>query len=455
MSELSKTIYFLGIGGIGMSALAIYFHRLGLEVHGYDKTRTPLTISLEDMGMHIHYTDSPDLIPLHTDRVIYTPAVPSDLKELTFIIRSGFPMMKRSEALGYICRGKQSLAVAGTHGKTSVSTICAHLLYSSSTGCSAFLGGISKNYTTNFLEGAPQAPLVVEADEFDRSFLQLSPSHAVITSMDADHLDIYGTHQALQLAFVQFAARIEQGGVLIVKKGLEHFFSGIPSLKVLTYSLDGPSDYYLRALEFVNMESRFELVHPEGVISGLCMPQAGLMYVENAVAASALALWGGLQPHELAAGLQSFKGVRRRFDVRVLHDELVYIDDYAHHPSEIDFCIRSARQAFPGKELCGVFQPHLYSRTRDFAEGFAKSLAALDRVYLLDIYPAREKPIEGVSSENLLKMILNPNKKLVRKEDLVNEIVSHIPEVLLSMGAGDIDQCVEPLENALKDYLKR
>jgi UDP-N-acetylmuramate--alanine ligase len=412
-------------------------------------------MELEGMGMHIHYTDSPELIPPHTDRVIYTPAVPSDLQELLYIISSGIPMMKRSEVLGHICHGKHTLAVAGTHGKTSVSTICAHLLYSSASGCSAFLGGISKNYNTNFLAGAPEAPMVVEADEFDRSFLQLSPSHAVITSMDADHLDIYGTHQAMQQTFVQFAGRIEEGGVLIVKKGLEHFFTGLTSLRVLTYSLEGPSDYYLRALEYENMEYRFDFVHPEGVISGLCMPQPGLMYVENAVAATALALLGGLQPNELAAGLKSFKGVKRRFDLRVQHAELVYIDDYAHHPGEIDFCIRSARQLFPGKELTGIFQPHLYSRTRDFALGFAKSLAALDRIYLLDIYPAREHPIEGVSSESLLNIISHPRKKLVRKEDLVGEMMCHIPEVLLSMGAGDIDQCVEPLEKALNAYLKR
>lgn len=447
MFENVRTIYFLGIGGIGMSALAKYFVLLGKQVHGYDRQVSILTKELEAAGVYVHYEDSPDLIPPETDLVVYTPAIPISLKELQKVEDLGIVKLKRSEVLGIIAKNATTLAIAGTHGKTSVSTICAHILHGSSSGCSAFLGGIAKNYDSNFLAGSESSPLVVEADEYDRSFHRLYPDNAVITSMDADHLDIYGTHEALRQAFRIFAGQIKNGGTLIIKDGLQTWFNDVSGITKYTYSLFDEADFCVRNLRASEQSYLYDLKTPEGIIENLCMNQVGLMYLENGVAASALALSYGITVDELRAGLMSFAGVKRRFDVRINKSNFVYIDDYAHHPGEIDYCISSVKSLYPGKRICGVFQPHLFSRTRDFADDFARSLEKLDTVVLLDIYPAREIPISGVSSSWLLQKISIADKLLVSKENLIEELAKLKPEILLTMGAGDIDLFVETIEN--------
>lgn len=455
MIDNVKHIYFLGIGGIGMSALARYFLSRGVNVSGYDRTKTPLTRELEQAGMAVHYTDSPEKIPADIALAVYTPAIPQHLAELNYIREKGIPLLSRAELLGEITQGQITLAVAGTHGKTSVSTTCAHIFYGSSAGCSAFLGGISKNYGTNFLSGHPGSPVVVEADEYARSFLHLKPRYALITSLDADHLDIYGSHSNLLDSFHAFAEGIQKGGALIVKKGLESHFQLLGHIDIYTYSLTEPADFYFDKLEFSRGSYHFDFCTPVSRFSGLKLSQPGRMYAENAVAAAALAWCYGLDEEEIAAGLASFKGVNRRFDLRLNTGGVVYIDDYAHHPREIDYCIQSARELFPGRKLTGIFQPHLFSRTRDFASGFAESLSALDEIILLDIYPAREEPLPGIDSALLLNLINNPNKCLLQPEELNSHVVASDPQVVITMGAGDIDRCVEPLTNALSDYIKR
>lgn len=456
MEKKHKNYYFIGIGGIGMSAIARYFNNAGYSVSGYDKTPSALTERLEKEGIAIHYEEDVSSIPTDKENtlVVYTPAIPDDMSELRYVREQGYAVCKRSRALGEIARGQKCLAVAGTHGKTTTSTLLAHLLTHSGEGCNAFLGGISRNYDSNLLL-SPNPVLVAEADEYDRSFLQLYPDIAVITSADADHLDIYLDHKHLQEAFAQFASQIREDGFLILKKGVNISLEGVKA-KILTYSYDTPADFY--ASDIIPLESGyydFTLNTPKGKIEKCTLGIPGWINVENAVAASAVALLHGIAPDKLRAGLASFKGVSRRFDIRLNTPQCAYVDDYAHHPNELRHAISSMRGIFKGKRLCGIFQPHLYSRTRDFAEEFADALGGLDELILLHIYPARELPIEGVSSKIIFDKVNLDNKILISKEELMDTIRKRDFECLITFGAGDIDRFVLPIEEELKARIKK
>lgn len=443
-------VYFLGIGGIGMSALARYFKKSGKVVSGYDKTPSPLTDQLINEGIEVHFADNPKLLPANVDLVILTPAIPKNHKELLFFLEANIPILKRSEVLGLISRNKQTIAVAGTHGKTSVSTLTAHLFHDNSKQCSAFLGGISKNYKTNFLWSETSDLIVVEADEFDRSFLTLFPQLAVITSMDADHLDIYREKRNLELSFQQFVDQILPGGALVLKKELVNNVKVKDNIRLFTYSIQEKADFCIEKMNFKNGLYYFTLITPFGVIKEIKLGIPGLFNVENAVAAAALALLSGLSINELIKGMASFAGIQRRFDIRINRPDLVYIDDYAHHPVELKACISAVREMFPGKKITGIFQPHLYSRTRDFADEFARSLELLDEIILLEIYPAREKPIPGITSAWLLEKICGKQKQICSKVELLNSLNNHSFDILLTLGAGDIDQLVATIENTLE-----
>lgn len=456
-----KLVYFLGVGGIGMSAIARYFHLRGVKVMGYDKTQTSLTLELSKEGIEIHYTDlgselaSMHLIPEST-LVIYTPALPKDHQELLWFQQNRFTLLKRSQVLGWITDAYRTIGVAGTHGKTTTSTLIAHLLKQSTTGCAAFLGGISTNYQTNLLTGdTDQSPakqyMVVEADEFDRSFLTLHPSIGIITSTDADHLDIYGEHSALLDSFAAYASQVKD--LLIIKEELE--LSKIlrsvknASHRILTYSLHEKADAYAENIRISSDQYFFDLHFEEKIIANLYLGIPGLHNVENAVAASVAALEAGISEEELRKGLATFKGVKRRFEYIIQQQNRIFIDDYAHHPEELKAILSSVKQMYPERKITAIFQPHLYSRTRDFAEGFSKSLSLVDDIVLLEIYPAREFPIPGVTSAMLLSHISAPEKALCSKEDVLAVVAQKNPEVLITVGAGDIDQLVEPLRQLL------
>lgn len=442
-------IYFLGIGGIGMSALARYFIAKGYQVHGYDRTQTSLTASLEKEGMIIHYDEDISLIPAETGLVIYTPAIPAGNAELIHLLKSGVRMMKRAEVLGMLSSEYKTIACAGTHGKTTTSSMVAYLLQQSHIGCQAFLGGIARNFNSNLLLSETSPFLVAEADEYDRSFLHLHPTIAIITSIDSDHLDIYGNHLAITEAFSSFTSNITPDGSLIIKKGLELPLNIPSGCSVYTYSVNEEADFYATDLQIINGLYHFDLNYPSGKIYDLTLGIPGLYNVENAIAAMASALIAGATPEELSQGLSTFRGVKRRFDIRIKENHLVYIDDYAHHPEELKACISSARAMFPERKLTGIFQPHLFTRTRDFAGGFAESLSLLDKVLLLPIYPARELPIPGIDSQLILSLMNHNDKHLVQKADFPEYFSNELPEVLLTMGAGDIDTLVEPIENFL------
>jgi UDP-N-acetylmuramate--alanine ligase len=453
-AEGLKNIYFIGIGGIGMSALARYFKQLGKNVSGYDRTETELTDKLVSEGIAIHYTDNIDLVDNavldnpHQTAVVYTPAVPQNHKELNYLRDKGFTLYKRAEILGLITRETFTIAVGGTHGKTTTSCLVAHLLRHAGLGCGAFLGGISTNFNSNFVlpdANAAQDITVTEADEFDRSFLQLSPNIAVITSMDADHLDIYGQHSSLLESFHLFAHKIKPNGTLFVRYG-QPFDTELKNITVNTYGLGDGAQYYAANISINNGSYYFDLITPQQAYTNLKLGMPGIHNVENAVAASAIALQMGVSEELLRSGLAGFLGVKRRFEYIINRTNFVYIDDYAHHPTELEAAIKSARQLYPGKKLLGIFQPHLYSRTRDFVDGFAHSLSLLDEVILLDIYPARELPIEGVSSEIIFNKITIDNKTLCTKAQLLSVIKDKQTDVLLTLGAGDIDQLVQPLK---------
>lgn len=440
-----KKIYFIGIGGIGMSAIARYYNKRGYEVSGYDKTPSSLTYALENEGIKVHYEDNIDYIPKDTDNtlVVYTPAIPHDMGELVYVQEHGYRVIKRSRMLGEIAQGQRCLAVAGTHGKTTTSTLTSHIFTASGEGCSAFLGGISKNYDSNLLIGSNDV-IVAEADEFDRSFLQLFPEIAVITSMDADHLDIYGDESHIHEAFKAFASQVS--GTIIVKYGLD-ITPDDTSAKILTYSYDNPSaDFHAELLG----NGHFNLHYPGGVIDDCVVGIPGWVNIENAVAASAIGLTYGLDPQKIKAALASFSGVKRRFDLQVKLPGCVYIDDYAHHPNEISAALSSIRRAYPDKKLTAVFQPHLYTRTRDFAAEFAEALSHTDKLILLDIYPAREEPIPGVSSEMIFKDVTAPEKVLLRRAELMDYLAGEEIELLVTLGAGDIDRFVEPIAEMLR-----
>ena len=448
-----KNVYFIGIGGIGMSAIARYYKFKGLDVSGYDRTPSELTHKLEDEGIRVHYEDRPDLVPSDKEEtlVVYTPAIPQDLGELRKVMDEGYTVLKRSRTLGEITRGQRCLAVAGTHGKTTTSTLTAHILTQTGAGCSAFLGGISRNYGTNLLMSRNET-VVVEADEFDRSFLQLFPEIAVITSVEADHLDIYGDYAHVVEAFRAFASQVS--GTLIVKKGApvsqEH-----TRAKVLTYHYkDTSADFYAAdAHPDALGHFHYNLHYPGGVIEDICVGALGWVNAENSIAAAAIALTYGVDPEGVKAAIGTFEGVKRRLEVHVNTPALSYIDDYAHHPSELTSAITSMRDIFPGRKLTAIFQPHLYTRTRDFAPEFAKALSAVDKLILLDIYPAREEPIPGVTSEMVFRDVTAPEKVLLKKEELMDYLADEPLDVLATFGAGNIDRFIEPITELLKSRL--
>ena len=447
-------IYFIGIGGIGMSALARYFKTLGKEVAGYDRTATTLTSQLIAEGMDIHFEDNVQLIPpafknkSNSDKilVIYTPAIPKSHSELNYFNDNAFSVVKRSKVLGLIASANYTVAVAGTHGKTTTSSMIAHILHSSGVNIAAFLGGIAKNFNSNFVLPQKNNKIVnvVEADEFDRSFLTLFPNIAVISSMSADHLDIYGTHDELVRSYNTFAGQVKEH--LILKNGLK-----VSNVKadITTYSLQSDADVHAKDITISNRSYKFNVMVGNHLIKDLVLGLPGRHNIENAVAAIAVAFKLNIPEEKIREALATYSGVNRRFDYQIKTESLVFIDDYAHHPEELSAAISSVKELYSDKKITGVFQPHLFTRTRDFADEFAQSLSLLDEVILLDIYPARELPIEGVTSEIIFKKINCANKIMLSKEKLVEYVENHIPEVLLTLGAGDIDTCVLPLRNML------
>jgi len=451
-----KRVYFVGIGGIGMSALARYFVQRGKIVAGYDKTSSGITVDLEKLGVAVHYTDDINIIPVEFRStegtlVIYTPAIPSEHTELNFFLNNGFSIIKRAQALGFIASAMSVLAVAGTHGKTSTTTMLSHLLGSSSVGCDAFLGGISKNFASNLVTADKgKNLLVVEADEYDRSFLSLFPHLAIITSVDADHLDIYGTHEHVLEAFSLFAGQIKPGGVLVMKYGLNFSPKLANGVKVFTYGFTNTADVYPSNISITDGFYNFTLNTPSGKIDNLRLGVPGRYNLENALAACSAAISMGITNDELRSGLLSFTGVVRRFDVQFKSQNSIYIDDYAHHPQEINAMVESVRDVFPGRKVVGIFQPHLFSRTRDFADDFAISLDKLDTAIMLDIYPARELPIEGVTSTSILNRMKNPNRLLLSKNGVLEWVLKNDIDILLTMGAGDIDRLVPQIVEVLK-----
>ncbi|WP_350285139.1 UDP-N-acetylmuramate--L-alanine ligase [uncultured Croceitalea sp.] len=439
------SVYFIGIGGIGMSALARYFKFIGKQVMGYDKTGTPLINELRQLGISVHFEDSVALIPIDFKQrentlVVYTPAVPETHAELRYFLDNSFEVKKRSEVLGIITNETFCFAVAGTHGKTTTSSILAHLLKATNTPLIAFLGGISEDFNSNFvLEGTEYS--VVEADEYDRSFLRLSPNIACITSMDADHLDIYGSDKEIKKSFHEFAGKIKAGGKLLVRKGLP--------IQGITYGIEDASDYTIDNLKVKNGAYIFDITTPKETIQNVCFNKPGKHNLLNGLAAFAMAAEVFSETHRLAEALSTFKGVQRRFSYQIKENDFVFIDDYAHHPTEIEAVYQAVSEMHPNKKTTVVFQPHLFSRTKDFIAGFASSLAKFDKILLLEIYPAREKPIPGVNAKWLLDKIKNPNKKIIEKEAIVNELNSCRPEVLITMGAGDIGLEVPKLKKQL------
>lgn len=458
MIDLGKTegIYFVGIGGIGMSALARYFAQGGYSVAGYDRTESRITVSLADVGCSVIYEDDTALLPeLFGDArnrnrvvVVYTPAIPAENKIISFFRSNKYTIYKRSEILGEISKHTDTLAVSGTHGKTTVSTMIAHLLKQSHVDCSAFLGGISKNYDSNLILGESRFT-VMEADEFDRSFHRLEPLMAVVTALDADHLEIYGDRENMITAYNEFLAKTRKGGIIIVNGSVRESIVVPEGVKCFTYSMSLDADYQAYEITRNNDTWHFSMKTPFGIISNIHFPFPGRINIENLTAAIAIALNCGVEQDEIRKAVILFQGVRRRFDIRINKPGLIYIDDYAHHPEEIRACIRSVREYFSGRKITGIFQPHLFTRTRDHAEGFAAILDELDEPILLPIYPAREKPIEGVTSSMIFEKMKSPARRMLRKEDIPAKLDSSAIDVLLTIGAGDIDMLVKPIEEKL------
>ncbi len=447
--------YFLGIGGIGMSALARYFNAQGFRVAGYDRAESLVTDGLEAEGIQVVTDERVAALPAafidpKATLVVYTPAIPADHPQLLFFRQRGFAVRKRAEVLGDITRRLKALCVAGTHGKTTTSTIAAHLLHQSQVGCNAFLGGISANYHSNLLLSRDSSLVVVEADEYDRSFLQLSPFMAVITSVDADHLDIYGTPAAYREGFERFASLIAPGGSLIVHTGIDLDLKLAKGVRLYTYSLHDGGDFHAENVRQAEGRIYFDFVAPTERVNDLYLNVPLMINVENSVAALALAWLNGVSKEELRTGISSYAGIYRRFNTVYRSDRVVYMDDYAHHPAELATSIRSIRGLYPGRRLTGVFQPHLYSRTRDFAPQFAEALSALDELILLPIYPARERPIPGVTSELILKDVKLPDKTLCSKENLLPLLSQKPLDVLVTFGAGDIDRLVPRIAEMLR-----
>ncbi|MCB9263074.1 MAG: UDP-N-acetylmuramate--L-alanine ligase [Flavobacteriales bacterium] len=447
-------VLFLGVGGIGMSALARYFKSLDIQVFGYDKTETTLTQQLQKEGIEVVFEDNLEWLSTILSSAnqsnflaIYTPAVPPDLKLKTALEQSGLPFMKRAKALGLITQNSLNLSVAGTHGKTTTSTLLAHILNEAGVPSVAFLGGISSNFNSNYHNTIiPAKPVIsiTEADEFDRSFLHLSPKYAVITSVDADHLDIYGSADEMLKSFQAFGERVNPDGLLLVHHSIKHHFE-----RATTYGINY-GHYSAQNVHINDGKFVFDLVYENEIFRLLTLGMAGIHNVENAVAASVLALKMGISENDLRKALANFKGVKRRFEFIVRNEKHIYIDDYAHHPTELKAAIGSAKKLFPNKKITGVFQPHLYSRTRDFQEGFAESLSMLDEVILMDIYPARELPIEGITSQIIFDKITAQDKKIWTPTQILDSVQNNPREVLLTLGAGDIDRLIEPIKTILK-----
>lgn len=442
-----KTIYFIGIGGIGMSALARYFKGRGVAVHGYDRTETALTKTLATEGMIIHYEDDVTYIPEGVDLVVYTPAVPRSHGELSYFFDNDFPVKKRAEVLGIISRSMKAIGIAGTHGKTTTSSITTHILTEGGIDCSAFLGGIAQNFESNFVEGQSDW-VVVEADEFDRSFLQLNPTIAAVMSMDADHLDIYGDHATMHDGFHQYVERTQAGGTIFKKADLPLSPKVADNVNIQTFGIE-QGDFQSKNIRVEDGYFVFDYQSPIENMEGLQFTLPGHHNVENATVAIAIAQTLGVTADNIRKALLNFKGIQRRFEFRVRTNERVFIDDYAHHPSELKAAIHAARTLYPNKKITGIFQPHLYSRTKDFVDGFAEAIDKLDEIILLDIYPARELPMKGVTSTIIFNKMVNPNKKMILKQDLLEKLKLNDTEVLLTLGAGDIDKLVEPIEDML------
>ncbi|NDW10868.1 UDP-N-acetylmuramate--L-alanine ligase [Dysgonomonas sp. 520] len=449
-----NSVYFLGIGGIGMSNLARYFLSKGKKVAGYDRIETPLTIALEKEGAEIHYQDKVDLIPDYckdntTTLVVYTPALPADSEELVYFNSNGFTVQKRAQVLGLITASSKALCCAGTHGKTTTSSMLAHILKTSHLDCNTFLGGILKNYDSNLMLSDKSEFTVVEADEYDRSFHWLHPYMALITSVDPDHLDIYGTEEEYLKSFEIFTGLIQSGGALVMRHNIRLSPKLKEGVRLYTYSIDR-GDFRAENVKVGDGEIRFDFVTPKETIENVQLGVPVRINIENAVGSMALAWLNGVTAEELRRGIATFQGAKRRFDFILKTDDVVFIDDYAHHPDELSASITSVKELYPDKTVIGVFQPHLYSRTRDFADQFARSLSLLDELILLDIYPAREKPIEGVTSKIIFDKV-TCKKTLCRKDELLDVLKDKKIEVLLTVGAGDIDQLLPGIKELLED----
>lgn len=454
-SKEIKSVYFVGAGGIGMSALVRYFLTQGYNVGGYDKTPSELTERLIEEGAKIHYEENVDAIEdcfkqKDCTLVVYTPAIPATHKELVYFREHGFEIQKRAQVLGFLTQSHKGLCVAGTHGKTSTSTMAAHLLHQSKVDCNAFLGGISKNYGTNYILSESDY-VVIEADEFDRSFHWLRPYMSVITATDPDHLDIYGTKEAYLESFRKYTTLIQPGGALIIHKGLEMKADVQEGVAVYEYSREN-GDFHAENIRIGGGEIVFDFVHPSGVVKDIQLGVPVSINIDNGIAAMALAILNGVDENEIREGMKSFAGVDRRFDFKVKTDKMVFLSDYAHHPNEIEQSVKSVRELYQDKKIAAVFQPHLYTRTRDFYKEFAAALSLLDCVYLCDIYPARELPIEGVSSQ-LIYDNLRPGieKHLIRKEDILDVARTRNFDVLMSLGAGDIEEYVPRIAAILSE----
>ena len=445
-----KRVYFVGIGGIGMSALARFFRSQGTVVNGYDRTETALTKQLVAEGMGVHYTDDINLLDKETELVVYTPAIPKDHAELNWYRDNGYAVYKRSDVLQWITEALFSITVAGTHGKTTISTMIAYLLRETGYGCNAFLGGISVNYNSNYWS-SDNATAVIEADEYDRSFLKLFPDIAVLTAMDADHLDIYGTAEEVEAAFIQYTKNIKPGGTLIAKHGL-HRAKDLSASNIITYSLQNDAaDVYGTNIVQKDGGYIFDVIGKGWIVNGVHLPIGGMHNVENSIAAIAVTQQLEIEAGLVKDALAGFKGIKRRFEYVVKNDKVVFIDDYAHHPEELAALIKSAKRLFAGRKCVVAFQPHLFSRTRDFADGFAESLSMADEVILLDIYPARELPIEGVTSQMIADRMGNPNHTILSKEGLIDYVKAAPLDLFITAGAGDIDKLVNPIKEILEN----
>ena len=441
-------IYFVGIGGIGMSALARYFKSKAVAVSGYDKTETVLTKQLVSEGIKVHYEDNIEFIDKDAQLIVYTPAVPKDHTELNYFKDNNYTVVKRSDVLGAITNSSFNICVAGTHGKTTTSTMVAHILQDSGYGCNAFLGGIAVNYNSNFWSSEKNV-CVVEADEYDRSFLKLSPDVAIITAMDPDHLDIYGTAENVEQAFIDFSARVKEGGLLLSKFDLKRS-DELKASKHLSYHFNNDkADVYAANIKMNNGSYQFDVRTKGWILNDVVLNMGGMHNIENMVAAIAVAHNLKIEDEKIKAAVSSFKGVKRRFEYIVKKEKVIYIDDYAHHPDELRALLTGAKKLFPDKKCTIIFQPHLFSRTKDFADGFAETLSLADEIILLPIYPARELPMEGVNSEMILSKMTNKNRKVLSKTEILDWVKNNKTELLITAGAGDIDTLVEPIKNSL------